>query len=53
MVKRLCFPGSGCGFNTWSGDEDPSCWVVRPKKEEQRLGYLEGQTEARVQCLVL
>ena len=33
MVKTLHFPWRGYGFDSWSGNYDPMCRVVRPKKK--------------------
>ena len=36
MVKTLWFHCRECGFDPWSGNYDPSCHAVRPKKKRKR-----------------
>ena len=36
MVKTLHVQCRGCGFDPWSGNQDPTCRVARPKKQKQK-----------------
>ena len=34
VIGALCFHYRGYGFNPWSGNWDPTCFKVRPKKKK-------------------
>ena len=36
MVEILHFHWGECGFDPWSGNWDPACLMVQPKKEEKK-----------------
>ena len=40
MVRTLHFHSRGPGFDPWSGNEDPACHVVQPKKKKELINKL-------------
>ena len=36
VIGALCFHYRGYGFNPWSGNWDPTCFKVRPKKKNKQ-----------------
>jgi len=36
VVKTLRFHNRGQEFNPWSGNSDPACYIVRPKKKTRK-----------------
>ena len=39
MLKTLCFHSKGHGFNSWLGNQDPTCCMRRGQKTKKKISY--------------
>ena len=49
VIGALCFHYRGYGFNPWSGNWDPTCFKVRPKKKKKKK-KTQKKHQKRITC---
>ena len=42
VVKTPCLPCRGCRFDSWLGNQDPTCHMVWQEKKERHHGNTAG-----------
>ena len=42
VVKTPCLPCRGCRFDSWLGNQDPTCHMVWQEKKERHHGNTDG-----------